>query len=167
MPITPSTDIGGLTIADQGHAKPQTAADDTYINGAEIDRASYPAESALVIAAVAFTTASGQSGASNTLTLAMYHDTVTGMGTEAALDSDTYAYTWADDGANHGVHVLPVNLEAANRFVRAKAKLTKGGTVTISSQSLGIVVVLGGLQVAPGSGYAEAGYETTTEPVAG
>lgn len=163
MTTAPMTDIGGVLLGHQGFAKNQTAADGTYIAGAEIDRVTYPAQSALVLCHVAFTSASGASGAKNTLTLALFDDTVTGMASEAVHDSDTYVYTWAADGANYGIHCLPVDLQSANRYIRAKAKLTESGTITISSQTIALAVVLGGLQVAPGSGYVAAGYENTTE----
>jgi hypothetical protein len=166
MAGTPVTDIGALVVADEGYAKPQSLTDDTYIVGAEINlqpagAAGY--RSALVIAPTCFTSSSGASGGKVTITLAVYHDTVTGMGSEALLDSDTYEYTWAADGANTGVHCLPVSFETANQFVRAKFKQTKAGTITVSNAYGAIVVVLGGMVVTPDAGYAAAGYENTTE----
>lgn len=164
MSMQPMTDLGAHTLANEGFAKPQTAADATAVVGAIVDRQGY--DSALVIAAVAFTSASGASGAKNTLSLQCFHDSAAAMGSESALKSDSYVYTWANDGANSGVHVLPVDLQSAERYIRGKATLTESGTITISAQSVAIVVVLGGAQVAPPSGYAAAGYESTTEPSA-
>jgi hypothetical protein len=164
--ITPKEDMASNLLVRQG-AKPQTAADATAVVTEIYDRhaaAMQNPQSCMVVCAVAFTSASGASGATNTLLLEMYHDTASNMATEASLDSDSYVYTWAANGANDGVHVLPVNLKGANRYLRAKATLTESGTITISSQSLGIAVVFGGMETEPSSSFAAAGYEETTEP---
>jgi hypothetical protein len=164
--ISPRENIAANLLVRQG-AKPQTATDATAVVSEIYDRLSSDMrtpQSCMVVCALAFTSASGASGATNTLLLELYHDTASNMATEAALDTDTYVYTWAADGANHGVHVLPVNLKGANRYLRAKATLTESGTITISSQSLATCVVFAGMLNQPSSTYAAAGYEETTEP---
>ena len=166
--IGPKENIAANMIVRQG-AKPQTAADATAVVTEIYDRLSADLrspQSCMVICALAFTSSSGASGGKNTLSLQLYHDTASDCSGEAELDSDSYEYTWAADGANDGVHVLPVNLKGANRYLRAKATLTKGGTITIGSQSLSLCVVFGGMDHEPSSSYAAAGYEETTEPTA-
>jgi len=164
--ITPKENIGANLLVRQG-AKPQTMTDATYIVSEIYDRlaaAMRNPQSCIVVAAVAFTSSSGASGGKNTLTLALFDDTASDCSTEAVYDSDTYEYTWVADGANHGVHVLPVNLKEANRYLRAKVKLTEAGTITIADQSGTVFVIFGGMLQEPSSTFAAAGYEETTEP---
>ena len=163
--ITPKEDMAPNMLVRQG-AKPQTAADATAVVSEIYDRlaaAMQNPQSCMVLCQLAFTSASGSSGGKNTLLLELYHDTASNMATEAALDTDSYEYTWAADGANHGVHVLPVVLKGANRYLRAKATLTEAGTITISAQSLSTCVVFAGMDHEPSSSFAAAGYEETTE----
>ena len=72
-------------------------------------------------------------------------------------------YTWAADGDNDGVHVLPVDLRGAKRYLRVQAKLTEAGTITISAQQIASCAVFAGMKSQPSSTYAAAGYEETTE----
>jgi hypothetical protein len=165
--ISPPTDLGAQVVADEGYAKPQTMSDATYINGAEIDRAGAAGtyyDSAVGIFNFAFTSSSGASGGKVTVTLQWYDDTATGMGTEATYgDAYTYEYTWAADGANSGVHVYPIELRGANRYVRLKAKQTKAGTITVSGATGSIAVVLSGMSIIPDAAHSDSGYESTTE----
>ena len=164
-----SVDFFERVVSDEGRAKPQTMADATALVGAEVDTQPQGHEGYRSLEAtfqIAFTTASGDSTGKNTVLVEVYEDDVTGMGTETLLKSDTYVYTWAADGANDGVHILPVSLETAKRFVRAKATITESGTVTTSAWVGAITCSLGGMVVNPDSAYADAGYEATTEPTA-
>lgn len=162
--VSEITDIGGNTIANQGLAKPQTIADATAIVGAEIDRHLYPADTCLVLAHLGFTSSSGNTTGKNVAKLELFDDVVTGMASEAVFATYSYEYTWVADGVNFGVHVLPVNLTGAKRFIRAKLTLTESGTITIASQTGSVAVVLGGMQKSPGSDYVKTGYVKTTEP---
>jgi hypothetical protein len=165
--ITPSTNIAAQIIADEGQAKPQSLTDTVAIVGAIIDTQPAGAigyRSALMIAGTSFTTSGGASGGQVTALLEVYHDTASNMATEASLDSDSYVYTWAANGANYGVHCLPVSLETANRYIRGKFTETEAGTITVASAIGYIAFVLGGMTDSPDAGYAAAGYETTVEP---
>ena len=163
--MEPKTNIGANLLVRQG-AKPQTAADATYVSSEIYDRLSADMkspQSMVAIAAVCFTTASGNSTGLNTLTLSVEHGDDSGLSDTAELDSDTYGYAWAADGANHGVHVLPVDLSTAKRYIRVRAKLTKTGTETISAQQIASCAIFGGMDQVPSSTHAAAGYEETTE----
>jgi hypothetical protein len=164
--LTPKENMAANMLVRQG-VKPQTMTDATAIVTEIYDRLAASMQnpqSCMVICALAFTSSSGASGGKNTLSLELYHDTASNMATEASLDSDSYEYTWVADGANDGVHCMPVNLKGANRYLRAKATLTEAGTITIASQSGTVLVVFGGMDQQPSSSYAAAGYEETTEP---
>lgn len=167
MGVSPLSDIAPLLIGDEGSAKPIALSDDTFIVGAVVDTnpdgGPQSMRSGMVIALFSFTSSSGASGGLVTSTLSLYHDTAVGMGTEALLKTDTYVYTWAADGANSGAHVLPFTLRAANRYVRAKFKITEGGTITVGTPLGAVAVVFGGLADSPDSAFANAGYEKTIE----
>jgi len=159
-------DAATLAIAKLG-AKPQTAADDTFIAGAIIDlqATGYP-KSGLAWVNLAFTTASGQAGAKQTLTLKVEHGATSNLADAADYDSTTYEFTWAADGANSRIHNLPLQLASSKRYVRVSAKLVKSGTVTISAQSLATGIVFFPSYEIPNSAYAASGYGNGTEPTA-
>lgn len=158
------SDLAAALLA-KGKIKIQTAADDTYKTGAIVDRtADGFAQSALAFANVVFTTASGATGATQTVTLVVEHGDNSALSDATTLSSSAQVYTWAADGANDGLHCLAVDLTSAKRYIRAKVKVTKGGTVTISAQSVSGGLVLGGLDTTPDGSYVAAGYKTTTEP---
>jgi hypothetical protein len=165
MIIAPLQDLGGATIVlDQ--FKPQTISDATAKDGTEVDRTSYPHQSGLLIANVAFTTASGASGAKNTVLLELEHGDSSGSYETTAYDSYSYEFTWAADGANSGTLVLPLDLKNAKRYIMGRLTMTESGTVTISSQSASLCLVLGGGENLPHSDYVASGYKDTTEPSA-
>lgn len=154
---------------NKAYLKPSTAADATFLASSIIDRAEYGEypDSLLIMVPVAFTSASGATGATNTLAIQVYDDTASAMGTEATYGSAySYVYTWVADGANGGIHVYQVDITNANRYVRVKAKLTESGTITVSAQSLAIAVACCGLKEVPSDAYVAAGYQTTSEPTA-
>ena len=158
-------DVGAWLMCG-GHAKPQTGADDTYVDGAILDRnaAAGDYQSGLAICSIAFTTAGGAGGATNVLTLDLQHGDDSGLSDEATFDTDSYTYTWAANGANSGLHVMPVNLETAKRYIQVRAKLAESGTITTSAWLLSVLFVGIPGQVRPNSAYAAAGYEITVEP---
>ena len=168
MSAHPKEDVFANVIGKQS-AKPQTMADATALVGAIFDRldAGLRSPQSMVVQSImAFTTASGDATGRNTLLVEVYHDTASDMSTEALLDSDTYVFVWAADGANSFAHFLPVNLKGANRYVRVKMTLTESGTVTTSAWVGGHSVMFGGMDKQPSDDLAAAGYEETTEPSA-
>jgi hypothetical protein len=160
-------DIGSAVVANKGYFKPQTMTNATFIVGEEIDLQAAGAEgyqSALAVLVLAFTSSSGNSTGKVSVAIQAYDDTVTGMGSEAAFgDPYSYDYEWAADGANAGVHCLPLDLRLANRFLRVKAKITKSGTITVASELGSLAVILGGMRVTPDAEHVAAGYENTSE----
>lgn len=151
-----------VAINSKGSAKPQDLTDDTFIEGGIIDRQDH--ESMEAIFNLAFTSASGVSGAAVTVTIQLFDDSDSAMAAEAAFgDAYTYEYTWAADGANSGVHVLPVDLTLAKRYIKIKAKITESGTITLSNQLGAITACMAGLRVAPDPDHAGDGYQSTVE----
>jgi hypothetical protein len=168
MSAHPKKDVFANVISKQS-AKPQTMADATALVGAIFDRLSADLgspQSMLVNSIMAFTTASGDATGRNAFLVEVYHDTASDMATEVLLDSDTYTFVWAADGANSIAHAMQVALTGANRYVRVKITLTESGTVTTSAWVGGHSVTFGGMDSQPSSGFAAAGYEDTTEPSA-
>jgi hypothetical protein len=165
MSAHPKKDVFANVISMQS-VKPQTMADATALVGAIFDRhaAAHPMPMCcLVNAIIAFTTASGDATGYNTILLEVYHDTASNMATEALLDSDTYVYTWAANGANSGMHAMQVDLSGANRYIRVKLTITEAGTITTSAWVGGHSITFGGMLDQPSSSFAAAGYEDTTE----
>ena len=159
-------DFYAKTIGDEGSAKPQSLTDATDITGAIVDTnpaGSQRFNSMVCKFNVAYTAASGASGALNTALITVYHAADSAMATEASYGTYTAAFTWAADGANSGVFVFPVSLKTANRYVRVKARMTESGTITISNQIGAITCDFGGQNVAPNSGYVSTGYANLTE----
>lgn len=165
MSASPAHDLNAAAfLVAAGNGADHETADDTYVSGAIVDRQSYGnPQSCIAIAGVAFTTASGMAGATQTITLAVDHDDDSAMASAATQDSDTFAYTWAADGANSGFHVLPVDLSSADRYIRCKVKMTEAGTATISANALTCGLLLGGMRDVPHANYAAAGHEDVTE----
>jgi hypothetical protein len=165
--ITPKENMASNLVVKRCK-KASTAADDTYVDGAILDRlADYARcpQSLLAIVTAWFTWDTG-SGASdtNTLTIKVEHGDASNLSDAATLDSDTYTYTWAADGAADGVHMLPVDLSSAKRYIRVSAKLTAAHSPTIADQYIASCVVLGGMDQVASSNFVAAGYEETTEP---
>ena len=61
---------------------------------------------------------------------------------------------------------MPLDLSLAEKYVRVCAKLTKGGTVTISLQEVAATLLLSGLDNVPSPAYDADGYAVTVEPAA-
>jgi len=169
--LSPREDLGAITLLKQAF-KPQTMSDGTFVTGAIIDTSTLSPQSLVAIFNYAYTTASGASGAYQTVTLKVEHGAASNLSDAADFKVFTYQQNWTTDGANSGVVALPVDLRgdptvnASNapckRYIRVSAKLTKSGTVTISAQTGSASAVLGGLLVAPASTYAAAGYNSDT-----
>jgi hypothetical protein len=157
------THAPALLIGKKGF-KSQTAANDTYLNGAAVDRIG--ARSGLAVVLACFTTAAGAAGATNTLTVKVEHDSDSSFGTAATLKAYTKVLTWAANGANEIYAFVPLDLTLAKRYVRVCAKLASAGTVTISLQEIAASVVLAGLDDVPASAYDADGYAATVEPSA-
>jgi hypothetical protein len=155
----------GAWLLPEGEGGDETAADDTYLTGAIIDRhlVGNP-QSCTGVVGVAFTSSSGASGASVTLTMEVLGDSDSAMGSATSLGSKTYEYTWAADGANVGFHTLPVDLWASTdeRYIRIRAKLTKAGTITVA-QALTMGILVGGMDVVPDPEHTSTGVDRTTE----
>lgn len=159
MSSHPKTDLGANTLLRRG-AKPQTAADNTFIVGATIDRdAIGMPQTAVAFAIVKWTAASGAGGATNTLTLKLEQSDSADFASPTDYDSDTYVYTWAADGDNEGAHALPLDLRGAKQYVRVSAKLVEDGTVTVSAQEIASGIMFGGHLHLADPAYAAAGYE--------
>ena len=166
MSLHPKQDLGGHVYSDGfgGGA----AADDTYVNGAAVDRTTGGTPlSCLAVVSPTFTTASGAGGASNTLTVQLQTASDSAFTAPSQLGSDyTYEYTWAADGLNTGAHVVELDLSGADQYVRWRAKLNEAGTVTVSEQTLSGHLVLGGFDEVPSPAKTDTdgGYESTVEP---
>jgi len=168
MSAHPKTDVFANVIGKAG-SKPATMADDTAYVGAIHDRLDAGLGSPLSVlikSLIAFTTASGDATGRVTVLVELYHDTAANMATEELLDSDTYVFVWAADGANAIDHTMQANLKGANRYVRAQLTITESGTVTTSAWVGCQSLVFGGMDSQPSADFAAAGYETTTEPAA-
>ena len=157
-------DMKAEVMAVATNAATPLAADDTYVLSGIIDRQTYGmAQSALAEAHPFFTSAAGAGGATNTLTLALQHGDESDGSDMADYDTDTDVYAWAANGANNGHHSLPVDLKAAKRYLRVRAKLTEAGTITVTLQYIPLGLFLLGMDEVPNSNYVAAGYETKRE----
>lgn len=160
--MSQQTDIAGKLLGSKGSVKPQDiSADDTYVAGAIVDRIGFL--SALAAGITAITTSGGVLGATVPVTVALFHGDEDDLSDEVLFDSYVGGFTWAANGANNGCHILPLNLETAKRYIRAKIKQTKTGTVTISAALGGVALILGGLDEAPNADHANAGYQELIE----
>jgi len=147
--------------------KPQTASDATAITGAIFDRSAMSLPlSAEVVSNLAYTDASGASGATHTVLVTLVHGDASNLSDGAVLKQKSVVITWASDGAKQFHLTLPVDLSAAKRYVQATFKVTKGGTVTVSAQTAAQSLRFAGLEVTPASAYADAGYFESTDGAA-
>ena len=157
------THIPALLIGKKGF-KSQAAADATYLDGAAVDRSG--ALSGLAVVVARFTTAAGQTGAANVLTVKIEHDSTSAFTAPSTLNAYAKTLTWVGNGANEVYAYVPLDLSLAEKYVRVCAKLTKGGTVTISLQEIAATILLAGLDNVPADGYDADGYAETVEPAA-
>lgn len=144
--------------------KPQTAADATALVGATFDRTllSFPG-SCEVETLLAYTDASGVSGATHTCLTQLYHGDASNMSDETVLKSKSVVVSWVSDAAKQVAVTMPADLSAAKRYLRAKFTVTKAGTVTVSAQTSAQLVRFGGLQTIPAAAYLDAGYFESTD----
>ena len=157
----------GAFMLPEGEGGDEAAADGTFVDGAIVDREDKGNPQCLVaLAGVAFTSSSGAAGGKVDLLLEVLSDSDSAMASATSLGTLAFEYTWVADGANSGIHYLPINLgvSTAERYVRVRAKLTKGGTITVA-QALTVGLVLGGLDYVPDPEYSDDGVSQTTEPV--
>ena len=166
MSVHPKQDLGGNVYSDGFNIA--TAADDTYVTGASVDRkvGATPLSCLAVINPV-FTSASGAGGATNTLEGQIQTDDNSAFSSPTQVGSTyTYVYTWVSNGLNGGAHVVEQDLSGAEQYVRWRAKLTESGTITISGQTISGHLVLGGFDQVPTPAKTDTdgAYEATVEP---
>lgn len=157
----------GAFLMPEGENADHEIADATYLTGTIVDRQALGnPQSCVVCVGVHFASASGASGGLNTLAIELLGDSDAAMGSATSLDTDSYVYTWVADGDNKGFHTMAVDLSGATaeRYIRARCKLTEAGTITVTEQCLTVGVLFGGLDVTPDPSFAAAGNEVTTEP---
>lgn len=156
--------LGAYSIM-AGHLADHEPSDDTYVNGAAVDRQAYGNPlSCTAIFGVHFATASGMAGAKITAAIEVQGDDNSSFTSATSLKTDTYEFTWAANGDNKASLRLPVDLSGAERYVRIRIKITDSGTVTTSERVLTGCLLLHGLEYAPDSNFVAAGEASTTEP---
>jgi hypothetical protein len=163
--ISPKENAFSNIIAKDG-IKNSTATDGTNVVSVIYDRLDHGLQmpqSMLAIAQSYFTTGSRSGSPGMTITLAVYHGDASNMSDEAVLDSDTFDYTVDADGNSYGIHVLPVDLSSAKRYLRIKVKQTKTATVTITNNALNAIALFGGMDKVPSEDFAAAGYEDVVQ----
>lgn len=160
------TDAGAAGLFKLGF-KPQTPSDATYISGATFDRSAlnYP-QNMEVAHILAYTAASGASGATITVETNIFHGDASNMSDEASFKSKSVVITWASDAAKQFHVALSADLSSAKRYVRAKFKETKAGTITVTAPIVAQVVRFGGMMQSPNSSFANAGYFESTDSAA-
>lgn len=157
----------GAFMLPEGEGGDESAADGAFVSGAIVDREDKGnAQCLMALVGVAFTSSSGAPGGKVDLLLEVLGDSDAAMASATSLGTLAYEYAWVADGANSGLHYLPVKLDlsTSERYVRVRAKLTKGGTITVA-QGLTVGLLLGGLDYVSDPEYDADGVSQTTEPV--
>lgn len=164
--VSRMTDAGANGLVKIGF-KPQTPSDATYINGATFDRTTlgYP-QSVEVSHCLAYTAASGASGATITVETNIFHGDASNMSDEASYKTKSVVITWVSDAAKQFAVTLSADLSGAKRYVRAKYKQTKAGTITVTAPIASQVVRFAGFSARPNASYAGAGYFESTDTAA-
>ena len=141
--------------------------DATYLNGATFDRSAIGWPSfAEVTHVFSYTAAAGAGGATIAVETNLFSGDASNMSDESSVKSKTVTITWASDAAKQFIVTVPVDLTAAKRYVRAKFRQTKAGTITVNTPLATQVVRFGGLARVPNSAYASGGYFESTDSAA-
>jgi len=160
------TDPGINAIVKNGF-KAQTPTDATYVTGTIFDRQAigWP-QYAEVVHSFNYTAASGANGATITVETNLFSGDAANMSDEASVKSKSVVITWASDAAKQFIVTMPTDLSSAKRYVRAKFKQTKAGTITVTTPLVAQIVRFGGLSSVPNSSYSSNGYFESTDSAA-
>lgn len=160
------SDAASGGISKLGFA-PQAPANDTFVTGATFDRSAlgFP-QNVEVTHNFSYTAAAGAGGATITVVSAIYHGDAANMSDEVVLKTKSVVITWASDAAKTFHIAVSADLGPARRYVRAKFKQTKAGTITVNTPLVSQSVRFGGLMDRPNASYAGGGYFESTDSAA-
>ena len=144
--------IGAQCIVG-GHGGDDVIADATFVSGAACDlRALGNPQSCIAVAHAAFTCSAWTDG-TQVFNWVVETDDNSSFTSATELATESTTYTTTGTGLNFGMHTACVDLTAAERYVRVKAKLTKANTATYNN-AISVGILFGGLDVTPDPSYA-------------
>lgn len=146
-------------IVGGGHGD-DVIADATYVDGASCDREALNNPQSMIAVGGFGITCSAWTDATQTVTLLVETDDNSSFTSATALSTTTHAIAWTGTGRAGGTVTAPVDLTAAERYVRVRIKVTKADTGTFNN-SVSCGALFSGLTAAPDPSYSTSMYTYT------